>query len=170
MPCVRPIVGVCLNSMARRFSTSSSASMPLRMMLRSFFHLQSLRGVDHIVRREPVVQPARLAVQALVFEGLRHCRGEGDDVVLHLRLDLVDARRPRSSPCLKSRQTRRQESRRLQRGPRWQPTPPAASSDTCSLRSRCGPSRAGYNDRSRQRSWSYERISSPSTARACSIR
>jgi hypothetical protein len=37
------------------------------------------------------VQPARLGVQPLVFESLGDGGGEGDDVVLHLRLDLLNA-------------------------------------------------------------------------------
>src|SRR3984957_3571412 len=47
---------------------------------------QRLRGVDHVVRGEAVVQPTRLR-----YDLLGYCSGEGDDVVLHLGFDLVDA-------------------------------------------------------------------------------
>jgi hypothetical protein len=57
-----------------------------------FLHLQRLRGVYDVVRRKPVVQPPGLGVEALALEAFGDRRGEGDDVVLHLRLDLGDAR------------------------------------------------------------------------------
>ncbi len=53
---------------------------------RRLLHQQRLRGVDHVVRRKPVVQPPRFGPNLLGDGG-----GEGDDVVFHLGLDLVDA-------------------------------------------------------------------------------
>ncbi len=58
---------------------------------RRLFDLQGLRGVDNVVRREPVVQPAGLGVQPLRFQAFCDGGREGDDVVLHFGLDLLDA-------------------------------------------------------------------------------
>ena len=46
------------------------------------------RGVEHVARRHPAVEPARLDAGELLDVG-----EEGDDVVLGRPLDLVDARR-----------------------------------------------------------------------------
>ena len=48
--------------------------------------LQRLRRIHHIVRRQPVMQPARLGTNLL-----RNRRGKGDHVVLYFRFDLLDA-------------------------------------------------------------------------------
>ena len=47
---------------------------------------QRLRRIDHIVRGQAVVEPARVRAY-----DLGHRRGEGDDVVLDLGFDLEDA-------------------------------------------------------------------------------
>ena len=86
MPCVRPMVGVCLNSRARILSTAASARMPWRISPEGGFDLQRLGGVDHVVRSEPIVQPTRFRTDLF-----RHRGGEGDDIVLYLSLDLLDA-------------------------------------------------------------------------------
>ena len=54
---------------------------------RSLLHEQRLRGVHYIVRRQSVVQPARLGTNLF-----RHGRSEGDDVMLDLGLYLVNPR------------------------------------------------------------------------------
>ena len=52
---------------------------------------QGLRGIDHIVRSEAIVQPAR----GVGVAGGRHFfgdgGGEGDHVMLHARFNFVDA-------------------------------------------------------------------------------
>ena len=53
--------------------------------------LHRQRGVEHVGRGHALVQEARLRPH-----DLRHVGQEGDDVVLHLALDLVDARRVRT--------------------------------------------------------------------------
>ena len=53
---------------------------------RSLLDEQRLCGIDHVVRGESVMQPARFRP-----DFLGHSSGEGDDVVLHLGFDLVDA-------------------------------------------------------------------------------
>ena len=54
---------------------------------RRLLHQQRLGSIDHIVRRQAVMQPARF--RADLF---RNRRGEGNDVMLHLGLDLVNTR------------------------------------------------------------------------------
>jgi hypothetical protein len=49
-------------------------------------HLQRLRRIHHVIRGQPVVQPAGFGADLL-----RYRSGEGDDVMLHLGLDLMDA-------------------------------------------------------------------------------
>ena len=80
------MVGVCLNSMARRLSTASKPAMPSGE-LGGFLDLEGLGCVDDVVRREAVVQPARLGVETLGFERLCDCRRKGNDVVLDLGFD-----------------------------------------------------------------------------------
>ena len=53
---------------------------------RGRFDLQRLRGVDDIVRSEPVVQPARFGADLFGDRG-----GEGDDVVPDFGLDLLNS-------------------------------------------------------------------------------
>jgi hypothetical protein len=50
------------------------------------FDLQSLRGIDHIVRSEAVVQPARLGPNLFADGG-----GEGNHVMANFRLNLLNA-------------------------------------------------------------------------------
>ena len=60
------------------------------MMRRSLLDLESLRGIDHVVRREPVVEPARFGAQSLSFEGLCDSGRERNYVVFDLGLDLLN--------------------------------------------------------------------------------
>jgi len=64
MPWVRPMVGVCLNSMARRRSTASRAAMPARMSSEASADLQRLRRIHDVVRGEPIMQPAGFGVES----------------------------------------------------------------------------------------------------------
>ena len=54
-----------------------------RNQRRGLLNEQSLRGIDNIVRRQAVVEPARMWANDFC-DG----RGEGNDVVLDLGLDL----------------------------------------------------------------------------------
>ena len=58
-------------------------------------HQDGERRVHHVRRGEPVVQPAPLGPHVL-----GHARDEGDDVVLDLLLDLLDARDVEAGPGL----------------------------------------------------------------------
>ena len=98
MPCVRPMVGVCLNSMRAALEHRQQRGNPLADQRRSFLHLQRLRRIDNVVRREPVVQPAGLGVEPLRLQALGNRRGEGDHVVLHFGLDLLRRARRRRWP------------------------------------------------------------------------
>src|SRR5262245_47962265 len=60
---------------------------PLEDQIAGLTHLQRLRGVDDVRRRHAEVQPARRWTDVLL-----HRRREGDDVVLRLALDFLDAR------------------------------------------------------------------------------
>ena len=77
-------MGVSLNSQARRFETSAKRSRSAAMIADACCDQQGLRGVDDVVRSQAVVEPA--GVRA---DDLRHRRGEGDDIVADLGLDLV---------------------------------------------------------------------------------
>ena len=57
--------------------------------LRSIANLQRLRGVDDVVRRHAIVQPAR---RGGIADRFADVHGERDHVVLHARFDFVDAR------------------------------------------------------------------------------
>ena len=57
----------------------------------SLLHLQGLRGIHNVIRGKPVVQPAGLGIQPLRFQAFGYRGGEGNHVVLHLRLNLLDA-------------------------------------------------------------------------------
>ncbi len=59
---------------------------------RGLLEHQRLRGIDHVVRSQPVMQPARSVGLAGGGHFLGDGGGEGDDVVLHFALDLVNAR------------------------------------------------------------------------------
>ena len=86
MPWVRPMVGVCLNSRARCLRMRGERQNALANEPGGLFDLQRLGGVDHVVGSETVVQPT--GFRADLF---RHGGGEGDDVVLDLGLDLLNA-------------------------------------------------------------------------------
>jgi len=53
---------------------------------RRLLHQQRLRGVNHVIRRESIMEPARLRPYLFRYGG-----GEGDDVMLHFGFNLVDA-------------------------------------------------------------------------------
>ena len=87
MPCERPMVGVFLCSKARRLSALSSLSTSaIRMSAaRTSCTLKQVSSTSDEVM--PGVHEARLRP-----DDLGQMRQEGDDVVLDLALDLVDAR------------------------------------------------------------------------------
>ena len=88
MPWVRPMMGVCLNSMARRFEGVGEGDDAGADDGGGFFELEGLGGVDDVGGGEAVVEPAGvLGVVDVLGDG----GGEGDDVVADLGLDLVDA-------------------------------------------------------------------------------
>ena len=82
------------------------------------------------------------------LETFRHSRREGDHVVLHLGLDFLDARDGKAGLGRDRLRPPRRESRRPRPAQRSPPPPPGASSDICSLQSRCGPSPGVYSVRS----------------------
>ena len=53
--------------------------------------MQRLRCIYHVVRGQPVVQPPRLSSEVLRVQALGYGSGEGDNVVLHFRLNLLNA-------------------------------------------------------------------------------
>ena len=59
MPCVRPIWTVCLNSKARRLEDLGQLIESAFDKLGSLADQQRLRGIDDIVRGQPIMQPAR---------------------------------------------------------------------------------------------------------------
>ena len=83
---MRPIMGVSLNSQARRFEDFGEALQVLRDDLRGLADQQRLRGIDDIVGGEAVVEPAGIGADDFGDRG-----GEGDDVVADLGFDFVDA-------------------------------------------------------------------------------
>ena len=87
MPWVRPTVGVCLNSMARRFSTSRRRENVFAQNRGRRLQLQCLRGVHHVIRSESVVQPARFGTDLFGYR-----RSEGDDIVADFGFNLLNAR------------------------------------------------------------------------------
>ena len=87
MPCERPMVGVILCSKARRLSAASSLSMSASRMSAARDKLHVEAGVEHVRRRHALMHEARLRPDML-----GEMRQEGDDVVLDLGLDRVDAR------------------------------------------------------------------------------
>ena len=58
----------------------------LRNDLRGLADQQSLRGVDHVVRSQSIMKPARFGT-----DELRDGSSEGNDVVTHFRFDFMDA-------------------------------------------------------------------------------
>ena len=87
MPWLRPMVGVILCSKARRFSAASSASTSAMQEVGGARELHVEAGVEHVRGGHALVHEARLGADDLGQMG-----EEGDDVVLDLALDLVDAR------------------------------------------------------------------------------
>ena len=85
-PCVRPTMGVCLNSRARFLRTSASCDEVFAEDFGSGLDLKGLRGIDHVGGGEAVVEPAGFRADVLGDGG-----GEGDDVVADFGFDLVDA-------------------------------------------------------------------------------
>ena len=53
---------------------------------------ERLRGIDHVVRSQPVVQPARRVGLAGGSHLLSDGSSEGNDIVFHFALDFVNAR------------------------------------------------------------------------------
>ena len=90
-PWVRPICTVCLNSSARRLSTSRRSSRSCRTMADGLLQDQRLGGIHDVVGSQAVVEPARRFGVPGGGHGFGHRGGEGDDVVLDVALDFVDA-------------------------------------------------------------------------------
>ena len=93
MPWLRPMVGVILCSKARFFSAASRRVDVREQQVGGAHELHGEAGVEHVRRGHALVDEARVRADELGEVG-----EEGDDVVLHLALDLVDARRRRTSP------------------------------------------------------------------------
>jgi hypothetical protein len=87
MPCERPIIGVRACSRALRQRGLELADGVEDLVERAA-GLQRQRGVEHVGRRHPEVEPARRLARELLDVG-----EERDDVVARRRLDLEDARR-----------------------------------------------------------------------------
>ena len=83
-PCVRPAMTVSRCSSARRITAAWARSTPSRTKAPAP-DLKRRRGVQHIRRREPVVEPAASGPEAL-----GHGVDEGGKVVLRPLLDLGD--------------------------------------------------------------------------------
>src|SRR5581483_523187 len=58
---------------------------------RSAANLKGLCRVDHVVRGQTIVEPSRSAGMSSGCHAFGHRRGEGDDVVPNLALDVVNA-------------------------------------------------------------------------------
>jgi hypothetical protein len=86
MPWLRPMVGVILCSKARRFSAASSASTSAISRSAARASCTARAGVEHVGRGHALMHEARFGADDLGEMGQ-----EGDDVVLGLALDLVDA-------------------------------------------------------------------------------
>ena len=87
MPCERPIVGVNLYSRARRSSAALRFSTSAIEEIGGANQLHVEAGVEHVGRRHALMHKARFRP-----DDLRQMGEEGDDVVLGLALDLLDAR------------------------------------------------------------------------------
>ena len=87
MPCERPMVGVSLCSKARRLSAASKLVDIGDQDIGGAHELHVEAGVEHVGRGHALVHEARLGADDLGEVG-----EEGDDVVLDLALDLIDAR------------------------------------------------------------------------------
>src|SRR5262249_58376312 len=81
---VTELLGAGAENMVQRLEASGDRSG-------SLLDLEGLRGIDHVVGGEAVVEPPG----GLGLAGCRHLfgdrSGEGDDVVLHVALDFLDA-------------------------------------------------------------------------------
>ncbi len=86
MPWLRPMVGVSLCSSARRFSAASKRVEVGDEEVGGARQLHGEAGVEHVRGRHALVHEARLGT-----DDLGQMRQEGDDVVLGLALDRVDA-------------------------------------------------------------------------------
>ncbi len=73
------------------FEHGQQGDQPDADVHRCLFDLQSLGSINHIVRGKAIVQPAGLGGHPLRSEALGNRGGEGDDVVLHFRFDLMNA-------------------------------------------------------------------------------
>jgi hypothetical protein len=98
MPWLRPMVGVILCSKARFFSAASTRSTPLSRRSLARCQLHGEAGVEHVGRGHALVEEA-----GFIADVFGNRSQEGDDVVLHFALDLVDAVDIESSFCWKSR-------------------------------------------------------------------
>ncbi len=95
MPWERPMVGVILCSKARVFSAAEHLVDIGDQQVGGAGELHVEAGVEHVGGGHALVDEARLGADDLGQVGQ-----EGDDVVLDLALDLVDARRRRRwRPC-----------------------------------------------------------------------
>ncbi len=88
-PWVRPMMGVCLNSMARLLEDFGERDDAGADDGGGFLELEGLRGVDDVGGGEAVVEPAGLASGS--GDVLGDGGGEGDDVVADFGFDRVDA-------------------------------------------------------------------------------
>ncbi len=106
---------------------------------------QGLRGVDDIVGRQAVVEPAG----CFGMPGGRHAlgdgRGERDDVVPDLALDVLDAVDVEIGVLAEQARGVARNFAHLGQRLGRPPAPPPATGGTGSPRSRFGPSRAGYS-------------------------
>ena len=126
---------------ARGASAHREASQVIADDGGGLLHQQRLRGVHDVVRGQSVVQPARLGADLLGDRG-----GEGDDVVLHLGFDLVDAIDVEAALLANGLGGGLGARCRLRPAFPWRRPLLQARSETCFRHSRCGPSQAGYNE------------------------
>ena len=81
---------------AAEFERAPFQDQPQRFQIafqdgRRLHQQQRLRRIHHVIRGQPVVQPARGLGVARLLHALRHRGGEGDHVVLHFALDFENA-------------------------------------------------------------------------------
>src|SRR5262249_12594241 len=79
--CVAKFVGAEIEDLAEDYKLALDQS-------RCVPNLQSLRGIHDVVRRHAVVQPAS---GVWIADRFTYRHGEGNDVMLHARFQLVDA-------------------------------------------------------------------------------
>ena len=110
-PCVRPMQSVSRCSSARATTASKRAVEPVEdRAAPASCTVQRERGVEHVGRGQPVVEPA-----AVLAERLGDRVDERGDVVVRLALDLGDARRRRRAAPRADRGRRRRPGRRRAR-------------------------------------------------------